>query len=478
VNTYAQARFHAHAAAPAANESEGGPLGPPGDFVGRQRELEQLVEGLGHAERRAGSLFLLVGEAGIGKTRLADELCERAIRRGFAIHWGRCWESGGAPAYWPWTQIVSALLRDDGSLAPDAMTCARHPLAPILFPELAGDAPEGRFRTFRASIGLLAQATRRCPLVLVLDDLHAADQSSLLLLEFVARELRGLPVLIIGTHRDLEASREPELGPPLARIVREARILPVRRLAPADVDVLVRRRIPEIPAASAATLFAATMGNPRSLDQVVRTWEADSGAETRPLEITSGSAPPDFQLRREGEFWSLRFDQSVIHLKHSRGLETLERLLSHPDRDFHAIELAALAPGATDIGDAGELLDAEARAAYRARLTDLEAQVEQADAFADVHRARRAREEIDFLAAELSRAVGLSGRSRRAGVAADRARVTVQKRLRSAIRRIEERAPQLGRYLSQTVRTGTFCVYRPASSADQVHRIRAVARPG
>jgi hypothetical protein len=474
VNTYAQAKFHAPAHA-AANESEGGPLGPPGDFVGRQRELDQLVEGLGHAERRAGSLFLLVGEAGIGKTRLADELCELAIQRGFATHWGRCWESGGAPAYWPWTQIVSALLRDDGSLAPDAMTCARHPLAPILFPDLAGDPSEGRFRTFRASIGLLAQATRRCPLVLVLDDLHAADQSSLLLLEFVARELRGLPVLIIGTHRDLEASREPELGPPLARIVREARILPVRRLAPADVDVLVRRRIPEIPAGSAATLFAATMGNPRSLDKVVRTWAADSSPI---VEATSGSAPADFQLRREGEFWSLRFDQSVIHLKHSRGLETLERLLSHPDRDFHAIELAALAPGATDIGDAGELLDAEARAAYRARLTDLEAQVEEADSFADVHRARRAREEIDFLAAELSRAVGLSGRSRRAGVAADRARVTVQKRLRSAIRRIEERAPQLGRYLSQTVRTGTFCVYRPAGSADQAHRIRVVARPG
>src|SRR4029453_1764035 len=114
-----------------------------------------------------------------------------------------------------------------------------------------------------------------------------------------------------------------------------------------------------------------------------------------------------------------------------------------------------------DTGDAGEHLDRDARDAYRARLEDLEEERREAEQFGDAARARRAQDEIDFLAAELARAVGLGGRARKAGAAAERARVAVQKRIREAIRKIGDELPPLGHHLTMTVQTGTFCAYRP-----------------
>jgi hypothetical protein len=143
-------------------------------------------------------------------------------------------------------------------------------------------------------------------------------------------------------------------------------------------------------------------------------------------------------------------------------MQTLHRLVSHPDQEFHAADLASEGEGAKDTGDAGEHLDSEARDSYRARLEDLEEERREAEQFADAARARRAQDEIDFLAAELARAVGLGGRARKAGSAAERARVAVQKRLREAIRKIGDELPALGRHLTMTVQTGTFCAYRPA----------------
>src|SRR5436189_2124062 len=84
----------------------------PKSMVGRVRELAELEGGLDEAVAGAGGLFLLVGEPGIGKTRVADEIGRRAKERGFAVHWGRCWEVGGAPAFWPWIQIFRSMLRD------------------------------------------------------------------------------------------------------------------------------------------------------------------------------------------------------------------------------------------------------------------------------------------------------------------------------------------------------------------------------
>ena len=181
------------------------------------------------------------------------------------------------------------------------------------------------------------------------------------------------------------------------------------------------------------------------------------GAQPSPVP-SAGSA---FELAREGDFWTIRSAEGVLRLKHSRGLETLHRLLTHPDQELHVTELAAVAGGRRQATDAGCLLDREARDAYRRRLEHLRAEVAEAESFSDPARAERARGEIEFLAAELSRAVGLGGRPRRACNPVERARVTVQKRVKAAIQKIQQGSPRLARYLSATVHTGTFCAYRP-----------------
>ena len=112
-------------------------------------------------------------------------------------------------------------------------------------------------------------------------------------------------------------------------------------------------------------------------------------------------------------------------------------------------------------GDAGPALDSQAKAEYRSRLEDLRAEIEEAEAFNDPERAARAREEMDFIAHELSAAVGLGGRDRRVASAAERARVNVTRALRREIRRIADEDAGLGRELETTVRTGTFCAYEP-----------------
>ena len=114
-----------------------------------------------------------------------------------------------------------------------------------------------------------------------------------------------------------------------------------------------------------------------------------------------------------------------------------------------------------DRGDAGEALDDEARRQYRERVSALREELEEAESWNDPGRAERAREELAFIERELSKAVGLGGRERRSGSAAERARVNVQRRIRDAIRRIESYHPGLAKHLDRAVRTGTYCVYEP-----------------
>jgi hypothetical protein len=144
----------------------------------------------------------------------------------------------------------------------------------------------------------------------------------------------------------------------------------------------------------------------------------------------------------------------------------LARLVAEPGRELHVLDLGggggagAGGPG-IDTGDAGPVLDAEARTAYRDRYEDLEQEIAEAEADNDPARAEKARAEREALAEELARGVGLGGRERRAGAAAERARVNVQRRLKDALDRIAAADPELGRHLARSVRTGTFCCYEP-----------------
>jgi uncharacterized membrane protein len=113
------------------------------------------------------------------------------------------------------------------------------------------------------------------------------------------------------------------------------------------------------------------------------------------------------------------------------------------------------------LGDAGDVLDPEARAAYRQKLEELTEELEQATSWNDPERASQAQEQIDFLTTELAGAEGLGGRSRKSASASERARVNVTRAIRTAMARVAENDAELGRHLDSTVRTGTFCSYLP-----------------
>ncbi|HSB20201.1 MAG TPA: hypothetical protein VLD85_09355, partial [Anaeromyxobacteraceae bacterium] len=170
---------------------------------------------------------------------------------------------------------------------------------------------------------------------------------------------------------------------------------------------------------------------------------------------------PDFALDREGEVWAVRHAGRTFRLRHSRGLEILSALVAEGGREVHCTELDLPGADARGAGDSGEVLDSRAREAYRRRARDLESELREAEEFHDGGRAARARAELDAIADELARGVGLGGRLRRAGSRAERSRVNVQRRLRDAVRRIAEQDPDLGRHLERSVRTGTFCRYEP-----------------
>jgi hypothetical protein len=140
----------------------------------------------------------------------------------------------------------------------------------------------------------------------------------------------------------------------------------------------------------------------------------------------------------------------------------LAQLVDQPGREIHVLELASNGAGeAIDRGDAGELLDLRARQEYKLRIDSLREELAEAEGWADSTRASGIQREIDALTQQIAAAVGLGGRERRTGSAAERARVVVQRRLREAIKRIAREDPQLGSHLDWAVRTGTFCAYEP-----------------
>jgi hypothetical protein len=181
-------------------------------------------------------------------------------------------------------------------------------------------------------------------------------------------------------------------------------------------------------------------------------------------------------FRREGDYWTVMFDGHTVRIRDAKGIHHLTRLLAAPGREFHVLDLVAAETAAggaevdrreaagvplSAIGDAGEMLDTRAKEAYRRRLAEIDDDIEQADATGDSERGAQAAIERDFLVRELSRAVGLSGRGRRAASASERARAGVTRAIRQAIARISEHDHALGEHLDRTIRTGTYCVYMP-----------------
>jgi hypothetical protein len=179
-------------------------------------------------------------------------------------------------------------------------------------------------------------------------------------------------------------------------------------------------------------------------------------------------------FRRDGPLWELAFAGTSVRMPALKGLSDIATLLAHPGREIHCLDLAADggAPRgdalheATDgtQGDLGELVDAHARDAYRARAEELAGEIDNAKRAHDPVRAERAHDELAAIADQLQAAYGLDGRIRRTGDPAERARTAVTARIRSTVRKLDQQHPPLARHLRNAVSTGTWCAYRPESA--------------
>jgi class 3 adenylate cyclase/tetratricopeptide (TPR) repeat protein len=273
-----------------------------GVFVGRERELERLREAVDTALAGRGSLQLLVGEPGIGKTRASEELATYARVSGARVYWGRCREDEGAPAYWPWVQAIRSYAREADPVALAWQLGAGAAEVAQLVPEVAekldiepatgSDSEEARFRLFDSVTSLLLASARDRPIVIVLDDLHWADEPSLLLLRFAARELASSGLLILGTYRDVELGRHH----PLARMLGEmsgiegSGRIPLRGLSVAAVERYIEMTAgAPAPPGLADAVHEQTDGNPFFVGEVVRLLASEG-------KLTAGGSAAELQI--------------------------------------------------------------------------------------------------------------------------------------------------------------------------------------
>jgi DNA-binding CsgD family transcriptional regulator len=278
-------------------------------FVGRLNELGALREALDAAAGSHGRIVMLAGEPGIGKTRTARELARHAEAIGTVL-WGHCHEEAGAPPYWPWVQIIRGallatgarvLLEDVGAGAADIAGLV--PEIRALLPELEvparlEDPAQARFRMFESLRQFIASLCARQITVLVLDDLHWADAPSLRLLEFLASALADYRVLLVGTYRPTELSRQHRLSDTLGGLARvpHAQRINLGGLSAAEAhDFVAAMSGSRPPAWLAASLHAQSEGNPLFLREIVRFLQ-DQGVIGTDRAIPLTALPPAIRI--------------------------------------------------------------------------------------------------------------------------------------------------------------------------------------
>ena len=382
-------------------------------FVGRTTELQLLHDAMEEAASGRGGVLLVTGEAGIGKTRLMQEVAGWASDNGWRVLVGRCWEEGGAPAYWPWIQVVREAGGDFEQLPGPAGT------------PVSVDPESRRFALFDAATRFLIDGARRQPLLLQLDDLHAADAPSLLLLRFLGEAIADAPILVVGSYREGER-RVRELADSFAGLARVARRISLRGLnaeeveaylagsggsrsaaarlhaitggnpfflgeivglvardgvldalrVPEEVRALIRRRVSQMSPEATDVLrvaavigrsfdlrtleLAAGLGPRRLLDLLAEGIDAGALADQRPL---AGQFTFIHELVRETLYEDLRPGQRLeIHLRIARAIEEQHRGDPDPRLEEIAHHLALAAP----LGDTLEAVDYLTRAGDRA----------------------------------------------------------------------------------------------------------------
>ena len=233
------------------------------------------MSALEEAATGRGSLVLLAGEPGIGKTRLMSEFARIAEQQGVSVVTGRCWEEGGAPPYWPWMQVIRSVGGDLEQLAaPTDPNAGRRATASAVVPE------SERFRLFDAVGRFLTDVASERPLLATLDDVHAADEPSLLLLRFLGDALADANVLLVASYRESE-KRTRELGDVFADLTRVGRRISLRGLTSADLEDYVGTVTGSRPTDQAvARLHEITGGNPFFVGEIVRLLAADDTLES------------------------------------------------------------------------------------------------------------------------------------------------------------------------------------------------------
>jgi DNA-binding SARP family transcriptional activator/tetratricopeptide (TPR) repeat protein len=246
----------------------GSPRAVETGLIGREEQLARLTGHLVDAVAGRGSVVLVTGEPGIGKTGLAHALTATAAAMGLNTGWGRCEETAGAPAMWPWSQALAPLTDSAGTTtrwsALDALVAGSDDAAPVS----ALDANTAAFRLAEATAGRLREVG---PTLLVLDDLHWADSDTLRLVRRLGPMLAGLPVLLVLTSRDADADLTSELTEMLAALARTGLVrLGLRGLDEIGIRAYAKlRHDVEVPAGVAAALAQRTNGNPFFVGELI-----------------------------------------------------------------------------------------------------------------------------------------------------------------------------------------------------------------
>ena len=300
---------------PAAQQATGQPTHRT-PLIGREAEAAELRSLLDRAAAGTGALVSLAGEPGVGKTRLSTELMHQARGEGFLTLVGHCYEGEGARSFLPWVEILEttariapkdtlrALLGDGGPEIAKLLPALRR-LFPDLPPPLELDPASERHHLFACFGEYVERSSRLQPLLLVLEDVHWADEPTLLLLRHVTQRLGEMPVLVLATYRDVELDVDRPLAAALRQLVKDRLVTRVvlRRLDEADVNAMVAALSEREPPRELVTaIYQETEGNPFFVEEVYehlaeegRLFDAD-GAWRRDLTLDALDVPEGVRL--------------------------------------------------------------------------------------------------------------------------------------------------------------------------------------